>query len=327
VLHDRVCTGKYEYNKFNSQTGRQRPREEWIEIMTDRTISDEDFAKAAQIMDTRAPDKNEDRIYRGPLLLTGLLKCGHCGAQMVSAGTKKDGKMYRYYCCKTYMQSGKDACPGCRVRVDQFEPVVLDTVLDWIFSMDNVLPVVKALRKALKDRSKPLKALRHRIEEVEAALARYQEGFEQGAFTVNDVAERFRELAAKKRAMEDEYAQRSTIQPFPAELAKTENVARIQERLKEVFRTASSHTKKQYLHALVEHIVFDGKRVEVKARNDGIIAVLENLEALEAGDVAKVISQAKKWQPVGDSNPCDRTENSILYDLIVTDSDKMRQTK
>ena len=310
LLHNRAYTGTYEYGKVNNQTGQQRPREEWIEMAIDPIITSEEYEESGKIMDTKSPTQNEERIHRGPMLFTGLLKCGHCGSQMVSAATKKgSGKIYRYYCCKKFLTSGKDACPGCRVRVDLFEQVVLETVLNWIFSSDNVLPVVRALSKALKNRSKPLNALRHRIEEVQAALTRYQEGFEQGAFTVNDVAERFRELAAKKRELEEEYAQRSAVKAFPKELAETENLVRIQEQLKEVFRTASAHVKKQYLHVLIERMVFDGKQVQVKARNDGIIAVLENLEALEAGEVTKVISQVKKWQPDGDSNPGDGTEN------------------
>lgn len=309
VLHNRVCTGTYEYNKFNSQTGQQRPREEWIAIMVDPIISEDDFEKASQILDTRTVAQKEERIYRGPLLFTGLLKCGLCDTQLVSAGTKNNDKVFRYYTCKKYMKSGKESCPGVRARVDVFEPLVLDAVMNWILSMENVLPVVQALQKALKERSKPLQKLKVRIEEVQMALARYQEGFESGAFTINDVAERFRELAAQKRALEEEYARKSTVKTFPAELAQTENVTRVREQLKEAFGKATSHVKKLYLHMLIDYIVFDGKRVEIKARNDGIIAVLDSLEALENGDVATIKSQLKNWQPLGDSNPCDGTEN------------------
>jgi len=87
------------------------------------------------------------------------------------------------------------------------------------------------------------------------------------------------------------------------------HVVKVQEQLKDIFRTASSRVKKQCLRVLIEHIIIDGKRVEVNVRNDGIIAVLENLEVLGAGDVVKVMFEVKKWQPVGESNPCDRTEN------------------
>ena|GEM_PF-4301772 len=37
--------------------------------------------------------------------------------------------------------------------------------------------------------------------------------------------------------------------------------------------------------------------------------MLKNLETQETEDVAKVLSQVKNWQPVGESNPCDKTEN------------------
>lgn len=318
ILHDGVYTGVYTYNKFSARLKRPRPEEQWIHIAVDRIITDEEFELAAQIQDERTPERKERRNLDGPRLFAGMLKCKHCGGQMISAGTVKkkkthggpqEPKNYRYYACKNRLKSGETACAGVWVGAEAFEQVVLDKILDWIFSVDHVRTVVKALRKALDERSKPLQALKRQIAEVQAAIAKYQEGFEKGLFQMEDVAERFRELGAKKRALEFEFAERSALTTFPAALTKTENVVKLQAQLREVFRTASMRVKKQYLDALIEYITFDGVKVEVKARNDGIIAILEDPAALKPESVAGVISISQKWQPVGESNPCDKTEN------------------
>ena len=48
------------------------------------------------------------------------------------------------------------------------------------------------------------------------------------------------------------------------------------------------HTvKKHWLHVLIEHVIFQRNRIEIQARNDGIIAVLENAEEVKAGGCGK----------------------------------------
>ena len=91
---------------------------------------------------------------------------------------------------------------------------------------------------------------------------------------------------------------------------EAENLEKIQEQLKDVFRNAPARIKQQYLEALVEYIRFDGEKAEVKTKSNGSIAALQVGKDLNEENVTVVISQCKKkWQPAGDSNPCDGTEN------------------
>lgn len=62
--------------------------------------------------------------------LTGLLKCGKCGAPMICqkrTNKKKDGTKleYRYYVCSTYHKKGRNVCTQANVNADHLEDELL----------------------------------------------------------------------------------------------------------------------------------------------------------------------------------------------------------
>ncbi len=140
-------------------------------------------------------------------------------------------------------------------------------------------------------------------------MQRYYEAFEGGAMDAEDMGERVKELRLKKKGLEGELANRTTIQELPAYFSRPKYIEQIRGELRGIFANSNQHLKKRYLRILLEDIVVDGKQVTVKARNAGIIAALETGGGNGNGGVAKVISSCNKWQPLGGSNPCDGTEN------------------
>jgi site-specific DNA recombinase len=48
---------------------------------------------------------------KAPAMLTGILRCGHCGKAMGASHTKRRGRRYRYYVCNNAERNGYDACP------------------------------------------------------------------------------------------------------------------------------------------------------------------------------------------------------------------------
>lgn len=59
-----------------------------------------------------------------PALLTGIIRCGHCGKAMGASHTKRDGKRYRYYVCNHAERNGYDAYPVRSVPAGQIEGAV-----------------------------------------------------------------------------------------------------------------------------------------------------------------------------------------------------------
>lgn len=68
-------------------------------VPVDAIVDAGTFARATARRRSRAPAQVPPRIVTSPTLLTGLLKCGCCGAGMTLV-TGKGGR-YRYYKCNT----------------------------------------------------------------------------------------------------------------------------------------------------------------------------------------------------------------------------------
>lgn len=82
--------------------------------------------------------------------LTGLLKCGLCGGNMICqkrTNKKKDGTKleYRYYVCSTYHKQGRNACPQANVNADHLEEDILCFIEKKLekFSDLNVVDKIK----------------------------------------------------------------------------------------------------------------------------------------------------------------------------------------
>ncbi len=65
---------------------------------------------------------------RGTALLAGLLHCAPCNASMTPTWTKKRGKLYRYYVCRTTKTEGWGACPSPSVPAHEIETLVVDQI-------------------------------------------------------------------------------------------------------------------------------------------------------------------------------------------------------
>jgi len=75
-----------------------------------------------------APGRSERRAWSA--LLTGLLKCGVCGASMVPNYSRKGARRYGYYQCQRTKALGAAACPGSRVPQGAIEAAVVDRLAD-----------------------------------------------------------------------------------------------------------------------------------------------------------------------------------------------------
>jgi site-specific DNA recombinase len=86
-------------------------------------------------------------------LLTGVLRCGACGAGMTPSYCTKGGRRYGYYTCQRIKDGGAAACPGSRVAQAAVEAAVLDR-LRLIGTDPAVLEATVAAAHAEVDRQR-----------------------------------------------------------------------------------------------------------------------------------------------------------------------------
>ena len=133
---------------------------------------------------TKSSTRGKGRTGSGEPLLTGLLKCGVCGASMVSSIVHKTGKdgekiKYPYYVCRIYKLQGKDACAGHRLPMKAVEEIVIAEIADKAFSKNNVLSIMKEVRRSLLEAERPVRAIGKELAEIEKKIQRYYEAFER----------------------------------------------------------------------------------------------------------------------------------------------------
>lgn len=86
---------------------------------------------------TALNNKSNDTTTRqiSSYLLSGLLKCGKCGSNMIVQTRKVKGETYRYYVCGNYHKNGREACSQQNLKADLIERKVIMDVKDEIALM------------------------------------------------------------------------------------------------------------------------------------------------------------------------------------------------
>ena len=128
ILKNEIYTGVMVQGKESTYNYKikkriKKPKEDWIRIENthEAIIPKEDFQVAQEIMlnDTRTSPQNEKLN-----LLSGLLKCGECGSNMVRKTVKSRGKTYVYYICSKNKED-KKKCSSHRIRESLIEDALL----------------------------------------------------------------------------------------------------------------------------------------------------------------------------------------------------------
>src|SRR5690606_30523288 len=68
------------------------------------------FERSQEVLRSRTEDTSLRRSNQSEYLLTGLVKCAHCGKQYLGAAAHGNGGRYRYYVCFSRQRYGKQSC-------------------------------------------------------------------------------------------------------------------------------------------------------------------------------------------------------------------------
>ncbi len=154
-----------------------------IDVVMPAIIEPGQFWRVERYMKTK---KNPHGRHRenGDYLLTGKLRCAHCGAYMVGfSGTGRHGELHYYYGCQTRRR--EHACEKRNVPRSWIERIVVQATLDYVLQE----PVIQWIADAVMDyqareaASAELELLRTRKAENETATANLMKALEAGIIT------------------------------------------------------------------------------------------------------------------------------------------------
>ena len=154
------------------------------------------FEKAQQILRRRSENASLRRGNPSDFLLSGVVRCNHCGRAYVGTSAHGRNSRYTYYACSTRYKYGPSKCNGERLPKERLEAAVLGQLADLY--RDGRL-IERALAAAAKHMAKErprveeqLASARAEIARVERKLDRYFEAFETGDLSAALCHERVR---------------------------------------------------------------------------------------------------------------------------------------
>jgi len=260
VLANAAYIGEWAFNRRNHKTGRLNAREEWVLAQVPAIIEAEIFRQAQGRRAARHASQVPARVVASPTFLTGLLKCGVCGAGMTLA-TGKGGR-YRYYKCGTRIRKGA-GCTAANIPADALDASIRRTACEKIFTEARVRRLLEQLQRRLAKHhhgaGDQLRRLRAELEENQVASRRLLEAVEKGLLPMDGtLAKRSHELQARRQGILLEIAGQERGRLLPAELLSAKHVKAFCAALRAKMLDARSEFGKRYLKILVDEIRVEG---------------------------------------------------------------------
>lgn len=156
------------------------------------------------------------KLRRRPGLLTGLVKCGRCGASYTSLS---QGRLI----CAGYRERGPSACSNNRnVRRSEVEERVLTALRERLLSPRMVAEYVRAYHAAWTERSANLehrrRPLERRLAEAERAIERGASALLSGDVPASVIGPKLAALEKERDAVAQELADLAAEAPPPVQL-------------------------------------------------------------------------------------------------------------
>ena len=300
VLSNETYAGDFYFNRVANKTGKKKPPSEWIHMSVPVIIERDAFDTVQERKASRSADVVNPAVVGSKTLLTGIAKCGVCGAGMTLI-TGKSGK-YRYYKCATRTCKGNDLCENPAVPMDKLDDAVLNLLAEQLFTPERVMTMLNELRGEIEQRQKSEKdelgRLQDELDELEKATTRLYEAVEKGLLPLDStLQERSEKLKAKREDVINRMSRSSRRRNLPE--FQPSHVRSVCKALRQKLTDRSSGFGKAYLKYLISEIKVTGREAVVTGSKEALaVAVAET----KMGTSIEVPSSVSIWLPDLGSN-------------------------
>lgn len=303
ILTNTAYIGRWKYNVRSSKTREKKPEHEVVEIAIPAIVDQSLFDRVQAKLAANNPKIAPPRIINGPILLTGLATCAHCGGGMTQrTGTSSTGKVYSYYTCASRAQKGATACRGNSIRMQLLDDKVTTALKDQLFDRDRLTELLSSLAERRAARATAvnsrLVSLQAEVATAELKLKRLYQSIANGIVELDDLlGEQITILKAErekaKAALDKATAQGAgavTIDP-----GKVEAFSRLMTNL---LSNGETPALKAYLRAILGKVVVGNKTIQIVGSKDTLAgAVMAKNDSRN-----NVRSFVPEWRARRDSN-------------------------
>jgi site-specific DNA recombinase len=274
LLNSAAYIGFHEVNKKNKNRTQDqlKPHQQYRKVKASwpGIILEDDFNKAQRLLEealkqerTRL-DGAKDRAY----LLTGILRCGDCGAPLVGQAAHGKTTIVRYY--SHTMNKSKSGCKTQRVSADAAEKAVLEYLSENIHEagyFNKLESTIKNMRNVRSiDLARDKKIAKDELTLIQVKLENLllMQGQATSQETVKLLLQNFESLSKDKQALESKLNHLNEL-PNQSDLAK-ESIIQIKEQLHELevgFKKASVNMKKRLLKNVFKQLVLSSEGLTI----------------------------------------------------------------
>jgi len=267
ILHNEAYTGIMVWGKRPKTAGQAgntfvpvRVEGAWPALI-DQAV----FSQVHQRLAARAPQVIHPREVDSPYLLSGIMRCGVCGAAMVGQGS---GHRYRYYMCGNARRKGREVCPSPILPKDRVEGFIIDRIKSYILTEENLEELVRLTNEELcqsySENREKLQLIQAQIEEVDSRLSKLYDAIETGEFKGRELAPRIEALSQKKEELSQAKADAEEILRYKSvDMANPQVVQDYADDLRGLLAKSSITEQKSFLKSFVERIEVDESEAKV----------------------------------------------------------------
>lgn len=262
--------GRYRSSPKSSR--RRRPPEEWIQVPIPALIDDDLQRDVLAVIKShkRLSMRNTQHEY----LLRTLVTCGECGRRMASSHqNRRAGSAYEYFYYHCRHEGSLPTEPGrrCtarRVRRDELDALVWDTIATWIQSPSMLTKEIEAWRasrvgteQATRDRARLEGAARQLAQQI----GRLVDAYQGGALSVDELKARRERLEAARDATYERLAQLAGAELDRARLDRLGgDLATFADTLRTGIDQLDFHGRQRLVRLLLERVVVTGDHVAIE---------------------------------------------------------------
>ncbi len=225
------------------------------------------------------------RARMSDYLLTGILRCGHCGGRLGGSRRSKDGHEYHYYVCRSHNSNG--SCIGFAMNAKAIEQAAIKMLQEKVLDPSNF----ERLRKEIAEQAKSRKSTSTvKPKQIKEQIAKLNKQLERGAANITlvdsddvpAVRKALRELRQQRDALQAELDAAATpAGESPDALADKaiQNAARLQERL----QSGNPRDVREALRAVYESITVSFTKENTRFRLKRVVAEFYIMETGTAG--------------------------------------------
>ena len=252
VLRNRTYLGEIYY------------RGSWYPAPHDALIPEELFDRAQAILAERCEDRSRRASNPSEYLLTGRIRCGHCGHPYVGTSANGRSGRYTYYTCFTRARYGTKRCANDRLPAEQLEQAVTRRLWKVLEDHDLINRAISQAYERLSQRDdeqqSELDATQRKLAETRTTMDRYFRAFEAGTMPEDTCAPRIASLNEETKALERRANELATLEDDkPPERTDAVELDTLRSTLRDALEDSTHTRAKTVLQSMIDEIRVDAR--------------------------------------------------------------------